>query len=343
MSIRKKVEARILKRLLALVNDRSQPNLNALNDVAKEVRILQLNMKAFGYDLARKMTAALPPPSDTAAEVVGLASKGCTQRDIESGWLAHWMRALEVPVVYHRKIWELAYVLQALFEARHLAPGQRGLGFGCGAEPIPSYLASQGVFVTATDFSEEQAAESGWIETNQHLGSAAKPFMPHLVSRDVFEQFVTIDTVDMNAIPDRLQGYDFCWSICALEHLGSIEHGLRFIERSLDTLRPGGTAVHTMEFNVEPNGPTVDNWLTVLFQPKHLEALAERLRSAGHTVLPFDFDMGADVMDNFIDLPPWDHALAPSERSWLGEPLHLKLSIDGFVSTSFGMIVRKAA
>lgn len=342
MSIRKKVEARILKRLLALVNDRSQPNLNALNDIVKEVRVLQLNMKAFGYDLARKMTAALPPPGDTVAEVVGLPSKGCTQRDIESTWLAHWMGALQTPVIYHRKIWEFGYVLQALFEAGHLEHGQRGLGFGCGAEPIPSYLAAQGVFVTATDFSEEQAAESGWIETNQHLGSAAKPFFPHLVSREVFEQSVTIDTVDMNAIPHRLQGYDFCWSICALEHLGSIDQGLLFIERSLDTLRSGGTAVHTMEFNVEPTGPTMDNWVTVLFQRKHLEALAKRLRDAGHTVAPFDFDVGADVMDSFIDLPPWDHSLAPKDRSWLGEPLHLKLSIDGFVSTSFGVIVRKA-
>lgn len=343
MSIRKKLEARILKRLLALVNDRSQPNLNALNDIAKEVRILQLNMKAFGYDLARKMASALPPPVDTSADLIGLASKGCTQRDIESAWLAHWMRALEAPVIYHRKIWELAYVLQALFEGGHLTHGQRGLGFGCGAEPIPSYLAAQGVFVTATDYSEERAAESGWIETNQHLGSAATPFVPHLVSREVFERFVTIETVDMNAIPVGLRDYDFCWSICALEHLGSIDNGLRFIERSLDTLRPGGTAVHTMEFNVEPDGPTTDHWPTVLFQRQHLESLAERLRIAGHTVIPFDFDVGTDVMDSFIDLPPWNLGLTSKSENWLGEPRHLKLSIDGFVSTSFGMIVRKAA
>ncbi|WP_010545911.1 SAM-dependent methyltransferase [Sphingomonas elodea] len=343
MSIRNKIQSSILNRLLSMVNEQSQPNLNALNDIVKEVRVLELNMKAFGYDLARKMAAALPPTVDRGPQVIGLQSKGCTQSDMESDWVAHWAHAIGTPMIYHRKLWEFAYVLQALFEGGHLQPGQRGLGFGCGAEPIPSYLAAQGVGVTATDFSQEEAIESGWVDTNQHLGSAAVPFIPHLVTKEVFERFVEIDTVDMNAIPDRLKGFDFCWSICALEHLGSIERGLAFIERSLDTLRPGGTAVHTLEFNVEADGPTVDNWVTVLFQQRHLEAMAARLDRAGHRVAPLDFSTGAGVLDGFIDMPPWHDARTQGGAAGLGEPSHLKLSIDGFVCTSFGIVVRKGA
>lgn len=342
LSVWTKLEVRILKRLLALVTKNSQPNLNALNDIVKEVRILELNMKALGYELARRMASALPPRDATEARHVGLASKAATQSDIESAWVAHWASELKTGVIYHRKLWELTYVLQVLFEHGHLTEGRRGLGFGCGAEPIPSYLASHGVFVTATDYSSEVAQAAGWTATNQHLGSAATPFLPHLVDRHVFDRFVSIDTVDMNDIPGRLQDYDFCWSICALEHLGSIDLGLRFIERSIDTLRPGGTAVHTLELNIDNDGPTIDNWMTVLFQRKHLEELAARLAASGHHVAPLNFDFGSQVMDNFIDLPPWLHDMPKDNQERFGSPAHLKLSIDGFVSTSFGIIITKS-
>ncbi len=341
MSFRKRLEAHILRRLLALVTKDSQPNLNALNDIVKNVRILQLNMKAFGYDLAQRMAAALPEPAETEARVVGLSSKASVQRDIESDWVAHWARELKTGVIYHRKLWELTYVLQALFEHGQLEPGRRGLGYGCGAEPIPSYLASRGISVTATDTTPESARAAGWAGTNQHLGSSAIPFLPHLTEKETFDRFVTVETVDMNAIPDSLQGYDFCWSICALEHLGSIDLGLRFIEESLRTLRPGGLAVHTLELNVENDGPTVDNWITVLFQQKHLEGFHKRLTAAGHYVAPLDFDFGRDAMDKFIDLPPWLYDKADVQMD-LGAEAHLKLSIDGFVSTSFGLIIRKS-
>ena len=104
----------------------------------------------------------------------------------------------------------------------------------------------------------------------------------------------------MTAIPADLAGFDFCWSLCAFEHLGSIEAGLRFVEASLAPLRPGGTAVHTTEFNINANGPTIDNWPTVLFQRRHMEALAARLAAQGHQVAPFDFDAGDKPLDRFV-------------------------------------------
>ncbi|MDF0490367.1 hypothetical protein PX554_19755 [Sphingomonas sp. H39-1-10] len=339
MSLARRLEARILKRLLALVREDSSPNLNALNDVTKNVRIIELNLKAFGYDLARKLAAALPPPGPTTARVIGLASKPCTQADIESDWCAHWTSELRTGRVYHRKLWELAYVLQALHEHGMLADGRKGVGFGCGAEPIPSYLASRGVRVLATDVADADAREKGWATTGQHLGTRAHH--PQLVDRDTYERLVDVHTVDMNAIPPDLGGHDFCWSICALEHLGSIAHGLAFIEASLGTLRPGGLAVHTLEYNIENDGPTLDNWITVLFQRRHIEALARRLEAQGHKVAVLDFDHGSQLMDRFIDLPPWAFDDPTGGAGLPGEPHHLKLAIDGFISTSFGIIVTK--
>ena len=328
--------------LLGLIGENQKPNTRALADVAKDVRLLELNVKSFGYDLALRLAQALPVRTDTIATHIGLKSKASTQNDIESEWAAHWSAELKTPVVYHRKLWEFAYVLQALHEHGQLTAGTRGLGFGCGVEPIPSYLASKGIFTTVTDLPHEEAKAKGWVESNQHLQALESAFHAHLVSRDAFDSLVEIQETDMNRIPATLRGYDFCWSICALEHLGSIQKGLDFIENSLDTLRPGGLSVHTMEFNVEGDGPTTDNWMTVLFQRKHLEFISCRLREKGHWVADLDFDMGDKPMDKFIDVPPWTHDMPKAMSDRIGNPYHLKLGIDGFIATCFGIIVRKA-
>lgn len=328
--------------LLSLLNEQSQPNINALTEVARNIPLAHLNFKMFGYDVARSLVDALPVYQETVARHVGLQSKPSIQADIESDWCAHWCGQLQIPVVFHRKIWELAYALQAIYENGHLRAGARGLGFGCGVEPLPSYLAAHGVSVTMTDLAPAEAQAAGWAHTNQHASSLKAAFQPHLVDEGRFDEHVSLRYVDMNAIPADLNGYDFCWSICAFEHLGSIDKGMAFIENSLKTLRPGGLSVHTTELNINPEGPTIDNWATVLFQRRHFEALATRLRAQGHYVADLDFFLGDKPMDRFVDLPPYHHDLPAAIGEWIGHPQHLKVAVDGFASTCFGIVVRKA-
>jgi len=332
---------RRIERLLALLSPGSRPNLNALRDIANAIEPLTLNIKQMGYRLARDLAAALPPDRGGEPSPVALKSSLSTQEAIASAWVAYWCGQLHIPVIYHRKIWELCYVLQSIYNADLIRQGSRGLGFGCGTEPIPSYLAAHGVFVTATDLAPARAASRGWIKGGQHT-SANEAFLDHLVGREQFDQQVSLRSVDMNAIPTDLTGFDFCWSICALEHLGSIRNGLAFVENSLRTLRPGGMAVHTTEFNIRDDGPTVDNWDTVAFQRKHLEALADRLEEQGHRVAPFDFSLGEGPLDKFIDLPPYNYDLPACLDEWLGPPVHLKLTINGLVTTCAGLIIHKA-
>jgi 2-polyprenyl-3-methyl-5-hydroxy-6-metoxy-1,4-benzoquinol methylase len=330
-----------LRLIVEMVNPQSQPNLNHLGELVRNIRILSLNVKSLGYELARQLAEALPAPGETMARHVGLKTSLSTQADIESDWAAHWCGQLKVPVLFHRKLWELAYILQAFHENDCFRPGLRGIGFGSGSEPLSSYLASLGVASTVTDLPIEEAAGRGWIETNQHASGLDNAFHPNLVSRGVFDRLVDFRAVDMTAIPQDLVGYDFCWSVCALEHLGTIEKGLEFIERSLDTIKPGGIAVHTTEFNIENDGPTIDNWPSVLFQQRHIEDLAARLRAKGHEVAELNFDPGSKVLDRFIDLPPWSHDGKSRLDSWLADAVHLKVSADGFIATCLGIVVRK--
>jgi SAM-dependent methyltransferase len=331
-----------LAQLLELLNDRQNPNINVLWQIAKDIEGIKLNLKVFGYDLARRLRSQWPERRIDGPSKVGLCSKLCTQADMEATWLTYWAGKLGIDVIYHRKIWELCYVMQSLWERDLLKEGSRGLGFGCGLEPIPSLLAALNCDVTMTDLETEDARSKGWLATQQHVTHLEQGLHPHLVDRETFLKRVNHAFVDMNSIPASLRDFDFCWSICSLEHLGSIANGLAFIENSLDTLRPGGVAVHTTEFNVLNDRETIDNWATVLFQRKHFEAMAEHLTARGHTIAPFDFDIGNGPMDRFIDLPPYDHDLVgPARQAWSGATNHLKLTIDGFASTCFGLIIER--
>jgi hypothetical protein len=332
---------RDMRALMAILNDQSQPNMNALVEATRNLDFLALNVKAMGYELAHQLGKTLrrdPPPEPGMAH---LGTKLCTQADIESDWFAYWCDKLRMHPIYHRKLWEFAYLLQVLHETGMLRAGLKGLGFGCGSEPMASYFASLGMRAHITDLPPDDARSAGWAINNEHAPNLLHAHHASLVDRETFLRQVTYQNVDMNDIPADLVGYDFCWSICALEHLGSIKQGLTFIENSLDTLRLGGVAIHTAEFNLNPDGPTIDNWITVLFQRRHIEALAERLERQGHKVAAMNFDPGNGVLDRFIDLPPWHDSTQGMLSAGLGQPLHLKVAADGFACTCIGIVVRK--
>lgn len=306
MSDELSVEEKVAALLKLTAPGTSTPNINELWAVAKDLTALKLNVKYFGYELAKALVAALPPIAPGGPFQIELRSKASTQADLEADWTRHWSSELKASHIMHRKIWEFAYVLQALWQLGKIAPGMRGLGLGCGEEPIPSYLASKGCLVTATDLPPEDQRAKGWAETTQ-LATLEKLFRGHLVDRETFDRNVSFRHLDMTSIPKDVRDFDFCWSVCAFEHLGSIEAGAVFMEDIMDTLKPGGVSIHTTEFNFSNDQETVDNWPTVLFQRRHFADMAKRLEAKGHRVMPLDFDVGSRPLDRFIDIPPYAH------------------------------------
>jgi 2-polyprenyl-3-methyl-5-hydroxy-6-metoxy-1,4-benzoquinol methylase len=229
----------------------------------------------------------------------------------------------------HRKQWEFAYIAQALFERGMLVPGKRGLGFGVGQEPLASLFANYGCTIVATDQDVQEAEKAGWKATGQHSNCLASLNGRGICAPAQFDSLVTFRIADMNNIPSDLVEFDFIWSSCALEHLGSIRKGQQFISRSMKCLHPGGVAVHTTEYNVSSNSKTITAGSTVLFRKSDIEQIVNRLGKDGHRV-ELDFDQGKGEVDQFIDRPPY-----------LAEP-HLKLAIGQYVSTSFGLIIQHA-
>ena len=271
-----------------------------------------------------------PPlvPGQPAESVFAMATL-CRQSSFEQPYFSYWTARLGESLRYHRKLWEFVFICQALWERGAIKPGARGLGFGVGLEPLPAYFASEGCEILATDLSPERAAEEGWAQSSQHAIEKAALRRPLVCPDDLFDRNVSLRHCDMNAIPTDLIDFDFCWSACALEHLGSIEKGLDFIVNSVGCLKPGGWAVHTTEFNLNSNDATVDDEATVLFRRRDLEALAARLTAMGHQAAVFDFTPGERPLDLYIDLPPYR-----------AEP-HLATALEGFAATSIGVIVQR--
>lgn len=312
---------------------------------AREEAMLRWDVKVLATEIARQRYAAGLAGPDAALPgaptPIGATSRVCRQADIEHAWLRHWCGRLRMVPMYHRKVWEDAFVLQALWEAGMLAPGRRGLGFAVGREWLPSLFAGAGIAVVATDLDPGDARARDWVDSGQHAAARDPLFQPHLVEETEFARLVTHRAADMAAIPTDLQqgGFDFVWSVCALEHLGSLEAGERFVLEAMRCLRPGGIAVHTTEYNLDAAGPTLEDGPTVLFQRQHLDRLAGRLAAAGHAMLPLDDAAGAaEVFDRFVDLPPYPHQGGPLGP--LDAAPHLRLSLDGFAATSVAIVAK---
>ena len=64
--------------------------------------------------------------------------------------------------------------------------------------------------------------------------------------------------VDMNAIPRDLRDFDFTWSSCALEHLGTLAAGMDFVVNQMACLGPEGRLCTRTEYLVSSNDVTVE-------------------------------------------------------------------------------------
>ena len=267
-----------------------------------------------------------------------LTCKLCTREDFGAEWFSSkrdlmrstWANGIQLGGDFlHRKEWEFVVVSQALDERGMLRPGRRGIGFAVGTEPLPAIFANRQCDVLATDYFDDQNSKwrGEWAEDNGKL------HRPDICSAELFERHVELRSVNMSSIPSELGRYDFAWSCCAFEHLGSLKKGFDFIVSHLECLKPGGWAVHTTEFNLSSNQNTVSEGPTVVYCKQDIELLVWGLKELGHYVEPLDFFAGNAREDRFVATPPWDDLKK--------NIAHLRLRIGPFVCTSLLLIVQK--
>lgn len=253
----------------------------------------------------------------------------CSSRDFFHPEFKRLSAEIGIPEVFHRKYWEWVYVVHHAYRTGSVGPGKRGLVFGVGQETLPAVFASSGMQVTATDAPRASTVSAAWQSGNEYAQELAA--MPHgAMDRGEFERLVEWRECDMNAIDPAFNGYDLCWSSCCFEHLGDLQKGIDFVINSVEkTLKVGGVAIHTTEFNLSSNEDTVETGWTVLYRRKDIEALIRTLEERGHTVDPLIVAPDALVIDGYVDTPPY------------AAPPHLKLALEGHVTTSVGLVIRR--
>ena len=254
-------------------------------------------------------------------------SQMCTASQFQEPDYARICASMKVKPNFHRKQWEFVYIVRCLEISDMVVPGKRGLVFGVGREKLPSLFASHGCQITATDLPATDA-NNNWIGGNQHSDSLEHLFFKQIVDRETFDRSAAFRPVNMNAIPQDLVGFDFCWSSCAFEHLGSLDHGLNFVRNSLKCLKLGGVAVHTTEFNLGSDSDTLMDGPCVVYRESDLLSFGEELRNQGHEI-EFNLNPGTEETDLLID----------RDRN---SDIHLRLYVrHQILATSVGLFVRK--
>lgn len=309
---------------------RRRAEMRGLGQLKANQALLAKHLADLEQDL-QQSKASQPAEVEDSRFPAGVRSRLCTQEQLSQPWFQAWCEAMVEPPLVNRKTWEFAYVAEVLDKLGMLQSGRRGLGFGVGREPLVSLFASRGTDVVATDLAPTAKEAREWRLSDQHAFDVESMIRPGVVDPEVFRRHVTWRAVDMREIPEDLSGFDFCWSVCSLEHIGTLEAGLEFIENSLSTVAPGGIAVHTTEFNLSSNEDTVEAGPTVIYRERDIRELTDRLEAAGHEVAALDLSRGEGLLDHYVDVPPF-----------ADEPV-LRFLFASYTLTSVALIVRRGS
>jgi len=168
-----------------------------------------------------------------------------TQEELSEPNVKEIMGRYHEEPIMHRKQWEYVFLLKILDA---LPTMHKAVGFAVGEEPTVSYLASKNVTVVATDLPPDAKQAAAWQATNQLMNTndlnarhiATTEQMSHVSS-----EFVDMNTLEKTNVWKQAGTFDLVWSICSVEHTGSLRQALDFMVKSLHLLRPGGSAVHT--------------------------------------------------------------------------------------------------
>jgi hypothetical protein len=256
----------------------------------------------------------------------------CNAGDFLHSEFNRYCSDIGLPPVFHRKMWEWVFIMHHARRTGSVGEGKCALGFGVGVERLPSFFASLATKVTATDAPPDIGIGHGWQSSGEYSSDLNDLFYPNIVREEEFARLVNFTPCDMTKIPPSFKGFNFCWSACSLEHLGSLRAGMDFIIETVEkTLVTGGVACHTTELNLSSNDKTLEEGGTVLYRKRDIVALVDELERRGHKVEPFSVAPNTLPIDNYVDVPPYQ--AAP----------HLKIRLLEYVCTSVGLIITRGS
>ncbi|NJR66195.1 MAG: methyltransferase domain-containing protein [Leptolyngbyaceae cyanobacterium CRU_2_3] len=164
----------------------------------------------------------------------------------------------------NRKIWEYIQVYNGLNHLGLLNGKTHALGLGVGTEPLIYAFTNVCQKVVATDLYNSQNWSTASLPTDAVYQANCFPY-----ERDR----LIVQHMDMTHVEYPDESFDFIWSCCSIEHVGTFEELHRVYQEIHRVLKPGGIAALTTEYNptdrpsYEPNmlftdQDWIEKWLT---------------------------------------------------------------------------------
>jgi Methyltransferase domain len=169
---------------------------------------------------------------------------------------------LREPARYHRKQWEFAMIFLTLEKLDYLDKNKVGLSMGGGCERVLYSIANKVKKLFVTDlYSDENDWDTARTNDPKDFIISNKPF-------EVDDSKIEAISMDMRELKFDDDSFDFCYSSCAIEHIGDYSDFITHLNEVYRVLKDGGIYVLTTEFLFSNN--TIKDKHNYYFSPSYL-------------------------------------------------------------------------
>ncbi len=166
---------------------------------------------------------------------------------------------------FHRKQWEFASIFRALKHNGKLHSKSKGLSVGGGVERLLYSIAPHVGSLLVTDLYDEQTTwDCARTSDPEVFVKSQKPF-------PVDDRNISVKRMDMRSLDLEKETFDFCYSTCAVEHIGHQDDFLRHFNEVARVLKQNGLYVMTTE--VSYNTEVIRDKHNYVFTLEYLEQL----------------------------------------------------------------------
>ncbi len=193
---------------------------------------------------------------------------------------------------YHRKQWEFVAIFLCLCQQGKLHKNANGASFGAGKEPLIYHLLPFVESFLATDL---YSWATGWETAKMGKTDTPMDFLQRNAPNNLDISNLHAKEMDMRTLDIEDNSLDFCYSSCAVEHIGHRGDFIQHLKEVKRVLKDDGIYVMTTEFLF--NHKTFANKGNYKFDIDYIKALI----SDSGLEAQYTFDAGCE--ENRLNVP----------------------------------------
>jgi ubiquinone/menaquinone biosynthesis C-methylase UbiE len=217
-------------------------------------------------------------------------SKICDAADwFDTEFYSITLNELKEPPRFHRKQWEFAMIFLALKKLGCLNENMTGLSLGGGNERVLYSIAQHVNKLIVTDlYDEDTTWDCAKTKDPDEYIKASKPFEVDLSKIKALR-------MDMRNLDFEDNTFDFCYSSCAIEHIGDFNDFVQHLDEVYRVLKEDGVYVFTTELKI--GSETIKDENNFIFSSSYLKDIFKNIK------LTPDIDADVNLAHHEINTP----------------------------------------